>query len=460
MVSCIAHQEFKLRDLFEQRIREEARAEARDVWEVKVPSQNGEPLISGRVFVRGTEKAVKDFMDMNYCSGHLIFDSLHHAPLVIPDDEMDFFLKLYEQYANELVILEKPFEHFYSHTDKQTGREVLNLCAKVLDGPFAGRIGYIVKIKRNKCLAFKLGEDMCISISNAWNYRLERIPDASQDYMSTSSRLLRDADYLVSMLQQAGFTTNWTQPAQQIISSLKEKLSFSSLSQRLKLMAGQERQEEAYRNLAQAMKQLPLEGLNAITRLVNYSLTTHGEIPYLQTYHLRPFLTPLIDAPQETLTISPSLTEHQLIVSIPEERYYKENNETRTEKHQYVAHVYTQQCTEGVCLHANWDEFFAPYENLDVGARLVQDYQVKTNCPQLYEALHSNDKSHLFRNHLVLAEKDNTYKFNTLSIKTDTLDADTMQEFIHQNILLCQAINKTTHLSLWRNRLHTVWLQK
>ena len=123
VVRSLPHQERKLADLFVS-----LKGEASNILEVYCPthttvsvSRGGKnlqaPLFAGYVFVLGTRQAVTDVIDRYYPEGTILYDQgKGHGRkprcLTVPEEQMRMFKDFNENYAEQVIVLERPYTDY------------------------------------------------------------------------------------------------------------------------------------------------------------------------------------------------------------------------------------------------------------------------------------------------------------------------------------------------------------
>lgn len=138
-------------------------------------------LFAGLVFVLATRDAVAGFLEQNFPESVMLYDyskktNGHKAPLLtVPENQMRMFKDFNENYADQLVILERPFSDYAFNPKTGEPNEIV----RVVDGPLAGREGYIACFRRDKRLVFQMrgfGADSYITVSLPTCVELPRCP--------------------------------------------------------------------------------------------------------------------------------------------------------------------------------------------------------------------------------------------------------------------------------------------
>lgn len=109
--------------------------------ETYIPMLNGKPLLGSIGFVHCTEKAVLRAKEDWFRQMMVYRDAVREKPQAIPDAEMANFRMVLSLQGQELIPLEVYDRHFLE------GQKV-----RVKDGPLAGAIGVIKRIKGDRRL--------------------------------------------------------------------------------------------------------------------------------------------------------------------------------------------------------------------------------------------------------------------------------------------------------------------
>ena len=156
-------QERKLAELLEQ-----YKAKSVNILEVYTPthttvnirhegSERQAPLFVGTVFVLATQKALTDFMEEHSLNGILQYERKNGKGektrlRVIPEEQMRAFRDYNENYADRVIVLERPYTDYAFNAKSDEPNEIV----RVIDGPLAGRKGYICRFRRDKRLVFRV----------------------------------------------------------------------------------------------------------------------------------------------------------------------------------------------------------------------------------------------------------------------------------------------------------------
>ena len=157
------HQESKLVELLEQQ-----KAKTKNILEVYAPTHttvnvhsNGTdkqaPLFAGVVFVLATQKSLMDFMREHPQDGDVQYERRKEAGertrmRVIPENQMRAFRDYNENYADKVVVLERPYTDYAFNAKAGEPNEIV----RVIDGPLAGCEGYICRFRRERRLVFQV----------------------------------------------------------------------------------------------------------------------------------------------------------------------------------------------------------------------------------------------------------------------------------------------------------------
>ena len=148
IVRTLPHQESKLAAMLGERL-----PEMENVLEVYCPthttvsvSRGGRreqvPLFAGYVFVLATHEALAAFMASRYPAGTILYDRRREPGrrarlLTIPEEQMRFFMDFNENYAERVLVLERPYSDYAFNPKTGEPNEIV----RVADGPLAGREG-------------------------------------------------------------------------------------------------------------------------------------------------------------------------------------------------------------------------------------------------------------------------------------------------------------------------------
>ena len=127
-------------------------------------SEQRMPLFDGYVFVLATQNALVEFLRDN-CSDAFIRYNRKRTPdekataCTIPESQMRAFRDYNENYADKVIVLERPYSDYAFNAKEGEANEIV----RVVDGPFAGQEGY----KKATSAASTAKRDWC-SACKAW----------------------------------------------------------------------------------------------------------------------------------------------------------------------------------------------------------------------------------------------------------------------------------------------------
>lgn len=252
------------------------------------------PLFAGRVFVLTTQDTATELLAERYPEGYLEYDKTQKRVMTVPDLQMLFFMDFNEHYPEKVLVLERPYSDYAFNAKNDEPNEAI----KVIDGPFQGKTGYLVRFRGNRRLVFQM-EDMAISIPDIWDYHLTRLHNNECDRQSRHTLKARIADLIIGKLQDCGFVDNTCLTFAWLINTLIEKDLRRTLEETDR-RAG----KEAYRRLAEKVRNLSSEEAEQIRSLANYIKTdSHFMDDYQTVLSIRPSSPPLLaSVPQREKT--------------------------------------------------------------------------------------------------------------------------------------------------------------
>ena len=455
---------------------------SKNILEVYCPSLSGvgirreggtgaRVLFTGIVFVLSTLQAITDFLEQHFPQGALLYDyskktKTQKAPiLTIPEKDMRMFKDFNENYSDQMVILERPYSDYAFNPKTNEPNDIV----KVIDGPLAGKEGYITKFRRDKRLVFHMrgfgqNKDIAVSIPNIWNFHVVRVHNAEGDKQTIGTIKERAVDLLIGMLQGCGYGEQTLPTLYEIVDELTFK---PSLVDFCKSLYG-----KGHMELSQRIARLDTKNAELILNLIRYENDNPGYVrSNWDKLVIRPFLTPtpgveMAEGQGEAELKHESFTETIRKVDITEEVYYPSKEEGGTITTTYYAHIGMKQDENNgsLTLFANWDYFLSEYfmtggkanEKL-VGGEQQHDKLIdsfRNYAPTLYKVL-TDEKSS------VKAVKDfkiGGERLNVMAIANISDIDNAKDELINTCVNICKEINTTTHLAVWRRYLRTVWL--
>ena len=114
------------------------------------------PFFDGYVFVLATQGALAEFLRDND-SGAYIWHNRKRTPdekavaCTIPESQMRAFRDYNENYADKVVVLERPYSDYAFNAKTDEPNEIV----RVVDGPLAGCEGYVCRFHKKKGLVFR-----------------------------------------------------------------------------------------------------------------------------------------------------------------------------------------------------------------------------------------------------------------------------------------------------------------
>ena len=492
IVRTLPHQEEKLAGMLRLH-----QAKTDNILEVYCPThttvsvvRNGRdvkaPLFAGHVFVLSTQQALVDFIDRCYPEGVVLHERRKEkgkkAGLwTIPESQMRAFMDFNENYADQVIVLEKPFSDYAFNPKTNEPNEII----KVVDGPLKGREGYLTRFRRDKRLVFNMklfdsDKYYAVSIPNIWSLHVVRLHNAENDRQTAGTMNERAVDLLAGIIQGCGYGRRTLPLLYDIISYLTATPTLVGLCQKLFRQGDVE--------LSRRMAQLGTKDAALIINLIRYEQDNPGYVQAnWQKLLLRPFLTPSPGAVFEDgcgeLTVShEAFTEIITKVSITEQAYYPSRGKEETLSTTYFAHTgMVRNAGNGFTLFANWDRFLGEYFNTGGKAneRLVSG-TVKCKTDEAYEKDGREKLVESFRNfapslYRVLTDESSEVKavrnlrigddaLNVFAVTTKgegTDELDRARALLTDTcIRICKEINSTVHLAVWRRYLRTVWLHE
>ena len=438
-------------------------------------------LFTGFVFVLATRQAITEFMEQHFPEGVLLYDYRQKTCgrkadlLTIPEGQMRAFMDFNENYADRMIILERPYSDYAFNPKTGEPNEIV----RVIDGPLKGREGYIARFRRDKRLVFQMqgfgrNSYITVSIPNIWSFHVVRLHNAEGDRLSVGTEKGRAADLLIGILQACGYGEQTLSKFYGIIDRLTVKPSLVSLCQEL--------HKKGDDGLSQRLSQLSCDEAELVMNLVRYEHDNPGYVrDNWQKLVIRPFLTPTagmeFEADEnEAVLKHKDFTEIIRRVSITEDVYYPSKKENGTVSTAYYAHIgiLTDKNNGGCTLFANWDDFLGKY--FLTAGKANEKLVSGTTQTALDDETDNKEKEKLiesFRNfaptlYKVLTDAASPVKashgftvgnapLNVMSITATDID-EGKNELINTCINICKEINITTHLAVWRRYLRTVWL--
>lgn len=291
------HRESKLVELLEQQ-----KAKTKNILEIYAPTHTTvnmhckgadkqAPLFAGVVFVLSTQKTLMDFIKEHPLEGDVQYERKKEGGekacmRVIPEDQMRAFRDYNENYADKVIILERPYTDYAFNAKAGEPNEIV----RVVDGPLAGCEGYVCRFRREKRLVFQVrgfepGSYLTVSYPNVWDLHVVRLHNTANDRLSVGTEKGRAVDALAGILQACGYGEQTLPMLHGIIDHLVAKPSLTALCKDLR-----KKGEVA---LSTRLSQM---GANEAELVINLARYEHDNPGFVKAnwrkLTLRPFLTP------------------------------------------------------------------------------------------------------------------------------------------------------------------------
>ncbi len=432
------------------------------------------PLFGGYVFVLSTQQALADFLRHRYPGGDILCtrNSGKYGVLTIPESQMRFFMEFNDNYLDHVILLERPYADYAFNPKTNQPNEVV----KVIDGPLAGRVGYLTRFRGERRMVFRMRDfdgrdDLAVSIPNVWDFHVVRVCNVEDDRVAVATAKDRAADLLIGILQGLGYGDDTLPMFHNLIRHLALKPSLIELGKELR---------KRHALLAQSLLALDTEDVRLVLNLVRYESDFPGYVcSRYQQLVIRPFLTPTSGIPlkegtEEARLSHTHFTEIIRKVTITEPTFCPKTGEEQPLSTTYYAHIGKLTAADGSTTYfANWQPLLSPYYHT-VGAANKKLVAGKTDTkeiltakveeaklmdsflnygPTLYRILTGQSPVRAKQSFKV---GDNLLDVLCLEYSHAETDADL---FLQTCIDICRELNSTTHLAVWRRYLCEIWLR-
>ena len=437
------------------------------------------PLFDGYVFVLATQGALVEFLRDNNAEAYLRYNRKRTpeekaTACTIPESQMRAFRDYNENYADKVVVLERPYTDYAFNAKADEPNEIV----RVVDGPLAGCQGYVCRFHRKKGLVFHVqgvmpGSRLTVTYPNVADLHVVRLHNAEGDRLSIGTEKGRAVDLLVGILQACGYGGRTPYMLYELMERLAADLSLETLCKGL--------QKQGEKTLADRLARLTAQEAGLLVNLARHEHDTPGYVrENWPKILLRPFLTPtsgmeMEEGKDEAELRHGDFTEIIRRVDIAEEVYYPSRQEDGRVTTTYYAHIGQMEDKENLVFFANWDDFLGAYfltagkanEKLVFGKkRMARNGTALAETEKLVESFR-NYAPTLYK---LLTDADSPVKavpgfkvgddtLNVLAIQSFTEEKDAAKdELIKTCVRICTEINTTNHLAVWRRYLRTVWL--
>lgn len=439
------------------------------------------PFFNGYVFVLATQDALAEFLRDNKSDAYIWYNRKRTPDekatvCTIPESQMRAFRDYNENYADKVIVLERPYSDYAFNTKTDEPNEIV----RVVDGPLAGCEGYICRFHRKKGLVFHVqgmmpGSWLTVTYPNVSDLHVVRLHNAEGDRLSVGTEKGRAVDLLVGILQACGYGERTQAMLYELTERLATNLSLVSLCKEL--------DKQGEKALGCRLSQLTAREAELLINLARYEHDTPGYVKEnWPKFILRPFLTPtsgiVMDNDKDEARLQhKDYTEIIRRVEITEEVYYPSRQADGQTTTTYYAHIGRLENKDGFLYFANWDEFLREYfltagkayEKLVSGkVQMIRSEATNTEREKLLESFR-NYAPTLYK---VLTEPDSAVKvmqdfkvgedtLNVFAIRSSAQEKDAAKDrLIKTCVRICKEINTTNHLAVWRRYLRTVWLHE
>lgn len=142
----------------------------------------GQPTISGLIFIQGKTKVIRKYLWERFPQYHLVNDCSTRKAAVIPDSVMQPFMRIAGTDPSRIRFLVNPLTHYAEG----------NTLVEIMTGPLAGLQGYIIRIDRDRKLVIGVG-DMTVAIGGVHKENFEKVEEVARA-VNTRQRARRQAE--------------------------------------------------------------------------------------------------------------------------------------------------------------------------------------------------------------------------------------------------------------------------
>ena len=439
------------------------------------------PVFDGYVFVLATQGALAEFLRDNDSDAYIWYNRKRTpdekaTACTIPESQMRAFRDYNENYADKVIVLERPYTDYAFNAKTDEPNEIV----RVVDGPLAGCEGYICRFHKKKGLVFRVqglmpGSWLTVTYPNVSDLHVVRLHNAEGDRLSIGTEKERAVDLLVGILQACSYGERTQPMLYELLERLAVDLSLTALCKELG--------KQGEKTLSSRLANLTSKEAELLINLSRYERDTPGYVKEnWQKFILRPFLTPtsgieMEEGKNEAELQHKDYTEIIRRVDITEEVYYPSRQEDGKTVTAYYAHIGMRKEKDGFVFFANWDGFLREYfltagkanEKLVSGkVQKVRNDTALTETEKLIESFR-NYAPTLYK---VLTDADSAVKavpnfkvgentMNVFAIQSSAQDKEAAKDqLIKTCVRICKEINTTNHLAVWRRYLRTVWLHE
>lgn len=470
------HQEEKLRTILE--LEQKKRSNILEVFcpinKVVRVQRNGKevraPYFANYVFANATEEALQKVLAEKYPEGYLVFDKCKKKVMTIPEPQMRLFIDFNVHYPEDVIVLERPYtDYAFNPKNHEPNDAVL-----VADGPFKGLVGYFVRFRGNRRLVFQLKNyqeaegynkqhDLVISIPDIWDYPLVRLHNVQQDKLSQATKVSRVVDYFLGKLQSMGIVDNAMSKFEKLLGGLLERPSLVD--------CGKQEKDPLIRDFI--LNLTPSEAKNLMTFVYFLQKEPLWLSNNWNSEVLRPFLTDTalggqLDGNYAELKHN-GYTEIIYKITLRELTFDPVENVSNDSDVIYYAHVgIVVRKNNKLVIFTDWTKILGEYFMIQGAALEKQNNAFREYAPTFYKVLMGK--------HAIMPIEEmkvGQHHIHSLGCKLEGVDvssenqlmdipmvAQQVEKLVKVGCAICEEINHSTHLALWRRYLRTVWLHR
>lgn len=432
------------------------------------------PFYTGYIFVYATFQALSEFINQEYPEASIQFsrkkmddgdDSIRALCLTVPEKQMAIFRDFIDSYHDQMVLLDRPYTDYAFSPKKGEYNEVV----KIVEGPFAGRTGFVARFDGDKRLVFNLFDyekdsviPVTISIPNLWAFQLVRLTNIKDHRVGDATQRDRAIDRILGTIQACGYGDEALIMLDDMVTLLCNEVTWSGLCKFLRA--------QQMNALANAFAGFSKEDVALIFSLIRYERENPGTVHHAwRRNFIRPFLTPtsgfedvsniLTDkttrlsrqelyaalthtTATDYAALSGSSVEENVIknesydeiirkVSVRETFYDADQQKEIPSTTTYYAHIGKMTDAEGnVVLFANWDKFLREYfltdekANAKLVAGMSHQQRSKKSNRVVGEKLLESFRNYVPTLYMILRNEEHPVKaVENLSVGTHLLNA-------------------------------------
>ena len=443
-------------------------------------------------------------------------------PLVVPVEQMQLFREFIDSYHDDMVILDRPYSDYAFNPKKGEYNEVVKIVEGPFKGRtgYVARFDGDKRLVFN-LLEYEQDAivPVTISIPNLWAFQLVRLTNIKDHKVGNATERDRAIDRMLGTIQACGYKDLSLSILENIVQLLCNQTTWSGLCKLLRQQKMEtlsrafaayskedvslifsliryERSNKGYvhntwrRNFLRPFL-TPSSGLEGVEEKKDLSSPAQSRLEYYAALGRKSVKSvgnkensaepkksmSSVKSVGDKIIPHESFTELIRPIEIREIIFDPDTRQEQTIKSPYFAHIGKMTDEDGTITYfVNWDKFLMEYfmtgdkanlkllegrthqvknrKNRIVGEKLIASF--RNYAPTLYMILRSEDFPVKAADNLKVG--DHHLNAFIVKVKAGEDEEASLTTLVDTCVRVCEEINSSAHLAIWRVYLRTVWL--